>query len=1777
MKTGHNYFRIVVCLLVALVCNLPERAYAANDFLEEKQNYTVTPKGNGVLHFKIPIWSYGWQNNYRWGSPSVVWYSDSYHAGESNSVTRFFNIRSSDKQNTSDPKVSSSAEVDLSAGEGTVKITRTADGGTMQINPGSGTKSVSLPAQTSLDGSYKRVVYIEFDWYLPESLTSKQFYVGIDYWLYKYDADDSNSGNQYKHIWYAFPNRMDGSDPLMVPELQSPYLYFMNDNGDPMRDGKAAIPYVVYQEPKYYTTTVSPSPIMTNSRAGVIIVPTSDSIRREFQATFTVQPNTDISTTTSRSTNKIDIPAFHRLYDLAAIEQQDEHGSYNGKNKLQWNIRNALAEDLVATDYFEVQRATKQDFSDAQTITLLPMESGKDSYQFEDDTRGMNAVTTGKDSSTLYKELVWRDYMLTDDEGEPMYEMYLRLVAKKQVLPASPLYYRVRRASTSAWDWDHPFAQSATLYKHSYLAPLAATQPDYTLDKDFSQNHLVHFNININNAPINESSFGLQDCELERYFTASRGKLDSVILTVDLDERVYYTTERVLLRYSAAGFERTLEPGKNVITVPVKDEGTLQIWVEITNNTAEFNGYEQDFALATYTMDRAYANILDGKVVEIRMTRQGHIYNGMWDCEARAVMYGNGEATYGMTAAQQRWEQVKDEVKQVLYDSLIHSSNSSAAFGRCMWDRGAQLILMRTMQETGTTIEMIVPQDSIRRNADGSWTAHVTDVANMACTNYSYSVRIDPSNADLRFQSKESEQPIAIHGASLYFNEAAAITSFTATQGDAARERKNGVLLQWIPSSAAVDEYVLMRVPTGSTNAPDTIYRGKENNWFDTSAAPGVHYEYTVVSHYECQGKHTDNSATAEGWRTPYGEIGGNVRQTDNSGMAGVQVSLSAGNQTLRTLTTDAAGAYLFDSLEYGAGTQYVVSVTSQYGEFSYNGTQSGSAAITLAADNCVQQGIEFINTSCVRLSGRVLYAMSTIPVSGVCFLLNGDTVKRGATVYTSGIDGNFELTIPKSMPCRLQVSKAGHTFANDGWLFVTGTDSTFSLVKALDGVRFYDRTKVRLVGRIAGGLNQQALPPALGLGKNNLGDDLQIVLQLEGDNTAHIVHDPDDLTRDTLHRATDGYSGHTAVIYEQKRIIIRPDTETGEYAVDLFPVKYKVTQATATGYASLLDVQAGMPTFDLTDAPLTGYQSDYQDRHATYNARFDRIYRNPIQVGVQQFIYGMKQDGLGEQKLVVSSMYDQSNTVNLYQKDSTGTVNYLFGHPIFLKDHSYQFRVGVYEDYYYNNDKQSRPDRVRLSGGTLKVYNGFKTGDNTVSTTYALDDNGEALISAEVDNLNLQATGDEALRTIDLAIEREGSHTDYCAVRGYVTGNVVENGDIRAADTDIKILDILRDPAGSGSSCYLEKGATYKSSSTFNVSLKAGININFKIGSAYDQSVGIISVATYSGVSTSAGKTYSFNIPIVFSGKYNRSHSYTYTTSEKISTNSSPSYVGATGDVFIGHANEVLYGTVRAIRVIDDSTYLLRKPAIDEGYIKQIASAVGTDGKTYHFVIAKETVLGSGMGTQFAYTQKHISTTLIPKLIRERNALLIDAPDSVTAQKLADKQGKAIYWNLATTEAEKGTKGKYKQIIPTSVSDYNEVDKVGALNAVILRWVAILAANEREKVMAKQSGKKIGTYSVSGGTSQDYSESFSADWTEGGNLAYGIDLAQLKEGFKGNSLKSEEGLSQYGDAIQSLVDQQGQDQDLANNALNEVKQCLGWHCECRARNVPTLRTKRGT
>lgn len=1713
MKHFFNRLTVIIGLLVIFVGS----AFATNSFLEETQNYSVTPKGNGVVHFKIPIWAYGRVNNYRLGYGTSLWYSGTYNKTPTSGVTHFMYIRSTDTQNTSDPDKNSTAEIRVA--KGTVKVTKTADGGTKQIDPGTDYQFVELSAQKSMDGSYQRVVFLEFDWYVPQDLSTSTFYAGVDGLIYKYDANDK-SELQEMNIWYCFPDRLDGADDLIAPELQSPYLYFMNEEGSPVREGKAAIPYVVYQTPKSYTTSFNSQSVTVSNRAGSIIVPTADSIQRNFKATFTVQPNSDVSTTVERTTNAIDIPAYHRIYDFAVKEGKDAQGSYTGAKTLSWTIRNPQAEDLMSTDYFEIQRAQKEDYSDAQTIQLLPMTPDSSTYTYVDETTVPAGTAVTEDSVQRYYNIDYKNYVLKSEEGEPLYSMNLQLVAKTKTQPAQPIYYRVRRASASAWDWNHPFAQQTTLQQHSYLAPLALAQPNYTLDPDFENNRKVHFNIKIDNAQITDAPIVPADCELTPEFVENKMPIDSITLNVNVQPAFHEAVSYIKFKVDNRHEVNVWNEGMQTIKLPYCRSGFLEIQIKGRwYNTYLFNGCGNDFYLEIIRLTDQKMVEMDGGLYTFILDSRDR-YSGAWVYEGHAEFTPNQGTKVIPAVVTDRWNEVKDTVKQMMFEKLTEKYRTTA-YGRCTWDRGAKLVLTRTSVESGSEIEFIVPQDSIRRNEDGSWTAHFTDIANMACTHYTYTAQIDPSDAELRFQNPNSTAPVAINGPSLYFDEAATITSFTASQGLTDGENKRGVQLRWTASAPSVDEFILLRIPQGSSSTPDTIYRGAEVTWFDQTAVPGQHYEYTIVARYECNGRRTDNNAMAIGWRTEFGEIRGVVTQTDNSGMSGVTVSLS-GNGITRSMVTGASGAFVFDSLPYDVttGAIYTITPTSQYGIFSYNNTSSGVASVALDSKSCIASGVNFVNTSCVRLTGRVLYDMSTIPVSDAYFLLNGDTIRRNGSAYLTGIDGSFELTVPKSMPCRLQVAKAGHTFRKDGWLFVTEGDTTFSLVKPLDGVRFYDQTKVRLVGRVAGGIDQQKLPPALGLGKNNLGDDLQLVLMLEGDNTAHVVHNPDDLTQDSLHFAVD----NTQTIYELKRIIIRPDSKTGEYATDLFPVKYKVVQATANGYATLLNIEAGAPTVNLINAPLQTLRSDSGDLHATYNAVYDCIYRSPMEVGIVQLQAGMPQEGYGEKTLPVSNLLNLSKSVDAYTVDSLGRVNYLLEYPIFQQGRTYQFRVSVYENYYYNNDPfSSSTDRVRLNGGKLKVYNGFKSGENTATATYPLNEAGEANIQVEVDNLSLLATGTNALRTLDLSIEREGGSLDYRALRGFVTGNYVENGDLRAVTADIRVFDVLRDPPGSGSSCTLEKGASYKSVNPFAITLKAGINLNFKIGTAYNQSVGVVSTVSYSGVSVSAGKTNAFTLPLVASIKYNSSYSYTYSNTEKISTGSSPSFVGADADVFVGHTTEVLYGTVRAVRIIDDTTYQLRKPAIDAGYIKEIASAQTEDGAKYHFVIAKETVLGSRVGTDFAYTQGHIANKILPNLVAQRNALLTNAADSAAAQAIANAQKKAVYWNIATDESKIGLDTTtYKIIKPTNVPDFIEADKVKAINNVIVKWVSILATNEREKVVARQSGKHVGTYSVSGGTNHDYSESYSADWSMGGNMSYGTpDFGTLfKQAGDGSALK---------------------------------------------------------
>ncbi len=1830
----------MAAIAVLAICSMfliPNNA-RANDYLEKEKHYNAYANGADRIHFVIPVWAYGASYDY-------YAYGDSYvsYTPDGGSETKIAWYKT-DKYDENENKNSSKGTAYLwpIANQGVIIVTSMANGVNYRVkNVGNWSEKLYV-TQKSHDGC-SQVTFLEFDWYPPETLDKKNFTVKIES-KFRRSYTDGNAMTCTCSDFGTFTYNTN----IMTPQLYTPYIYQVNEGG-PTGYGYAAVPYMIFNDPVSYTTSLDATPISISERGGSIYVMTTDTVQEQFKATFTMEYGTgDSKMTTTKTSVGVDIPPYHRIYDFTCAEQKDSTGTYTGNTVLQWSVKNPGLKDLVDGDYFELQRALEPDFSDAQTIDVIQMirNAKNTDYTYIDDSRDTwtgNAAIKGDTIGSVSSYKTGK-YNLYDEDGNLLFLTDVTISTDKMTLPSVPVYYRIRRASSSVWGWEHDFAKIAGLARHNFLAPLAETQENYTLNSDFANNRKVNFRFKLENR---EVEVKIPEKEAFQLSYSNVRTNDMVVLYID-----YYNNE--------TNTKLTITDPQGNTVVDVSNEGIYNKkhyvvpkgsvvrmttdYYSIYNYSFTINSDTRIYFEYDYAYSTKYPYYQDGKTYYYYIT------------DVKSALYdGSGYTPDGSDVEPFVFGKVKEQLLDSMYN-LFKANYEQDDYGRCMWDRTAQLVLTRTIEETGQSMDIIIPQDSIRREADGSWTATYTDVADKACSHYKYSVRIDQSKSDLHVQDSVSLRPIKLTGPDLYFDEGASINNMTASQGDATTQMKNGVLIRWEANNNNFDRFVLLRKEMNSTASADTLIVTSESNYFDRSAVPDMHYEYTVEAHYACNGRTTVNAATAEGWRTPYGEISGTILMPDNTGMAGVTVALQDANgNILRTMTTDASGAYKFDSLNYEAvecddpkveikyshtlysndpepytlirvldaagkllrdwssmrgiytypaGTVFEVKTTEsgniregdifsftlqgnsvlncyngtsylhmfqrtgnfqpqmektsdvdchsvgnastysvvpahQYGTFSFNNTSAGTASITLSPYEAVASGIDFVNTSTTRLSGRVLYKMSTIPVAGAMFLLNGDTVRRGNTPLTSGINGNFELVLPLRQPCRLQVFKPGHTFEGDGILHVTSDDADetddalFTLTKPLDGVRFYDMTKVRLVGRVAGGNDQRDLPHGFGLGRNNLGDDLQLVLQLEGDNTAQLVHDPDDLTLDTIRQTTPHVVyqpnmadtvGTTHTLFEKKRITIQPDPETGEFAVDLFPVKYKVIQATAKGYATLFASGQGSETFDLTQAPMTMITDTIDGKTVQYNALYDRIYHTPMQVSLSQMIYGLERDGLGEPSIEVSNIDpSQTGSVNLYEKQDNGEVNYLLGYPLFIGGRKYQFVASAYEDYHYNNDRQAGTlDRVPLRGGSVTIHNGMHNATN--AETYILNEQGRnSTIWLMVDEVDVNNIGENALRPVSIALEQEGNIVEAEVFRGFVIGTVIQQRDLRMTDARVVLLDIVRDPGGAGSSAWVEQGSTYNYSYKDSYDWEVGLYAELKYGLNVSSDIGVVTAPTGVGSYTGSNFTTSkqLTIPIPVSHKFSWAHQYDYTitTTERIATSTSATSkgVGGMADVFFGTTISQIAGKAKTISVISDSLYRVRKPAFDAGAMRLIAQGTGADGENYYLVTGQKVVLGSTLNNSFAYSQHYILNTLLPEIGMERQNLLMQFGSREEAQAAADSRGEEVYWYHPEGEVtlrDTLPKSYYEMIYPNDDNVYT--DRVAALNNIIADWVTILYQNEneKEKVAAMgTTGQKVGTYSVSYGATVSHSDQYTAssnynEVPQGADL-FGYDVAK--------------------------------------------------------------------
>jgi hypothetical protein len=198
--------------------------------------------------------------------------------------------------------------------------------------------------------------------------------------------------------------------------------------------------------------------------------------------------------------------------------------------------------------YDEVQRATKEDFSDALSIAVVPYETGENNYFYTDNAEDVMTIFR---NDSLFAVSHDSKVSVTENNmeisGADGFRARISATLRSDVsLPGAPLYYRVRCASAATWDWyESPYMATTSVVKSNYLSPLAAAQEPYTLDPDFENNRTVHFNFKIDNPEIEPALPSMDKAQLD--FTVDANSMAGVMVPILISPSKGSEWETVLL------------------------------------------------------------------------------------------------------------------------------------------------------------------------------------------------------------------------------------------------------------------------------------------------------------------------------------------------------------------------------------------------------------------------------------------------------------------------------------------------------------------------------------------------------------------------------------------------------------------------------------------------------------------------------------------------------------------------------------------------------------------------------------------------------------------------------------------------------------------------------------------------------------------------------------------------------------------------------------------------------------------------------------------------------------------------------------------------------------------------------------------------------------------------------------------------------------------------------------------------------------------------------
>ncbi|GHT64641.1 hypothetical protein AGMMS50239_22700 [Bacteroidia bacterium] len=744
---------------------------------------------------------------------------------------------------------------------------------------------------------------------------------------------------------------------------------------------------------------------------------------------------------------------------------------------------------------------------------------------------------------------------------------------------------------------------------------------------------------------------------------------------------------------------------------------------------------------------------------------------------------------------------------------------------------------------------------------------------------------------------------------------------------------------------------------------------------------------------------------------------------------------------------------------------------------------------------------VNFIDKSSFRVTGFVTYANSTIPVEGVSFAIDGKTaLKSNGIPEESDADGKFTIDVPVGTH-EVKAGKVNHTFVNDGRI----TDQYLQDLNYQDevsGVELKDNTTIKYIGRVAGGTIQEAFPVGHSISTNNLADDITVTLTHT--KTPTLFFDSDTVT-ETHFKPSNQTKVHTNTVeYTENKVVIHVNDTTGEFVAHLIPEQFTVN----INAGKHIDIPGSGSTVNLTQQfilqnevyqytdsvqldPNNWKKTNYSDT-VKYQMKQKFIKRYTPQVRITQTnASGNSLPHFGTDTTRITNLIGETEVIPLYN----GTANtYTFDQPVFIQHQNYPLKMEIFEQYiHYNQSGEAGAiDEVATQDAKVKFNNDLAVTESK-ATEVAADEKGVAYYTFQAGDpdltsgfkyLNASITYGKDDNPATIPWTQPASFKDG---KAFLLGSHLLGTDFVTAGPD-KVLTVLRDPPGSSSYSYLEKGITFNESSTYTGSIENEGSEEFTFG--VEQAVITFTGIGAGNINTLAEAESGATLGVVHSEQYQGqdTKTTTTTTTTRFQTGDSEDYVGPDGDVYIGYSTNVTVGATENVSIISKAKY-----DASAGYYKT-AYAVGND-----WVIIKNSGLSTSQSfkTLFAYPQMHIENRLIPELRRIRNSVLLLPSEYTEAQLKAAVAGTDKVFYLSQVNADhadfgktnpNGFDGPYYKIIYDD-TQINLRDTIENLNQSISAWEKRMAVNEEQKTEAVL----LQNYSFHGGSPIEYSESYAS------------------------------------------------------------------------------------